>query len=144
MRGRDGAPRWSHEKAYSLLRRRFRVVRRPPMFAVFRRDSWSSWPNGDHSDRCIGSVQTSVRTRVKSSVFLRTDVCRGDEGILPTRDAEEARVSKTGSIKKTGSTWGFVLDVGRSNGRRQQVRKRGFRTKKDMILRRIEAMSPRT
>jgi hypothetical protein len=39
-------------------------------------------------------------------------------------------VSKTGSIKKTGSTWGFVLDVGRSNGRRQQVRKRGFRTKK--------------
>ena len=40
-------------------------------------------------------------------------------------------MSKTGSIKKTGSTWGFVLDVGRSNGRRQQVRKRGFRTKKD-------------
>jgi integrase len=40
-------------------------------------------------------------------------------------------VSKTGSIKKTGSTWGFVLDVGRSNGRRQQVRKRGFRTRKD-------------
>jgi integrase len=40
-------------------------------------------------------------------------------------------VSKTGSIKKSGSTWGFVLDVGRHDGRRQQVRKRGFRTKKD-------------
>ena len=40
-------------------------------------------------------------------------------------------MSKTGSIKKSGSTWGFVLDLGRQDGRRQQVRKRGFRTKKD-------------
>jgi integrase len=40
-------------------------------------------------------------------------------------------VSRTGSIKRSGSTWGFVLDIGRSNGRRQQVRKRGFRTRKD-------------
>ena len=40
-------------------------------------------------------------------------------------------MSRTGSIKRSGSTWGFVLDVGRSNGRRQQVRKRGFRTRKD-------------
>ena len=40
-------------------------------------------------------------------------------------------MSRTGSIKRSGSTWGFVLDIGRSNGRRQQVRKRGFRTKKD-------------
>jgi hypothetical protein len=40
-------------------------------------------------------------------------------------------VSRTGSIKRRGSTWGFVLDIGRSNGRRQQVRKRGFRTRKD-------------
>jgi integrase len=34
-------------------------------------------------------------------------------------------------VKRVGSTWGFVVDVGRSAGRRQQVRKRGFRTKKD-------------
>ena len=40
-------------------------------------------------------------------------------------------MSRTGSIKRSGSTWGFVLDIGRSNGRRQQVRKRGFRTRKD-------------
>ncbi len=40
-------------------------------------------------------------------------------------------MSRTGSIKRTGSTWAFVLDVGRNNGRRQQVRKRGFRTRKD-------------
>ncbi len=40
-------------------------------------------------------------------------------------------MSRTGSIKRSGSTWGFVLDVGRTNGRRQQVRKRGFRTRKD-------------
>ncbi len=40
-------------------------------------------------------------------------------------------MSRTGSIKRTGSTWGFVLDVGRKDGRRQQVRKRGFRTRKD-------------
>ena len=40
-------------------------------------------------------------------------------------------MSRTGSIKKSGSTWGFVLDVGRKDGRRQQVRKRGFRTRKD-------------
>ena len=39
-------------------------------------------------------------------------------------------MSRTGSIKRSGSTWGFVLDIGRSNGRRQQVRKRGFRTRK--------------
>ena len=51
--------------------------------------------------------------------------------MLPTCTAEDARVSRTGSIKRSGSTWGFVLDVGRSNGRRQQVRKRGFRTRKD-------------
>lgn len=40
-------------------------------------------------------------------------------------------MSRTGSIKRSGSTWGFVLDVGRNSGRRQQVRKRGFRTRKD-------------
>jgi integrase len=40
-------------------------------------------------------------------------------------------VSRTGSVKRTGSTWGYVLDIGRSAGRRQQVRKRGFRTRKD-------------
>jgi integrase len=40
-------------------------------------------------------------------------------------------VSRTGSVKRTGSTWGFVVDVGRKDGRRQQVRKRGFRTRKE-------------
>ena len=40
-------------------------------------------------------------------------------------------MSRTGSIKRCGSTWGFVIDIGRNNGRRQQVRKRGFRTRKD-------------
>lgn len=40
-------------------------------------------------------------------------------------------MSRAGSVRRVGSTWGFVVDVGRSAGRRQQVRKRGFRTKKD-------------
>ena len=40
-------------------------------------------------------------------------------------------MSRTGSIRRSGRTWGFVLDIGRANGRRQRVRKRGFRTRKD-------------
>lgn len=40
-------------------------------------------------------------------------------------------MSRTGSVKRTGSTWGFVVDIGRKDGRRRQVRKRGFRTRKD-------------
>ena len=76
-------------------------------------------------------VQTSVQTPRQG---IRLPSCRRSlrgRGHPPDTAAEEARVSKTGSIKKTGSTWGFVLDVGRSNGRRQQVRKRGFRTRKE-------------
>lgn len=38
---------------------------------------------------------------------------------------------RTGSVKRTGSTWGYVVDIGRVDGRRRQVRKRGFRTRKD-------------
>jgi len=52
-------------------------------------------------------------------------------GILANRSAEVAQVSRTGSVRRTRSTWGFVVDVGRANGRRQQSRKRGFRTRKD-------------
>lgn len=54
-----------------------------------------------------------------------------EEGILKTHTAEASGMSRTGSIKRTGSTWGFVVDIGRKDGRRQQVRKRGFRTRKD-------------
>lgn len=40
-------------------------------------------------------------------------------------------MSRAGSVKRVGSTWCFVVDVGRSANRRRQVRKRGFRTKRD-------------
>ena len=76
-------------------------------------------------------MQTTAQANVQTLVILRADGRLEDEGILETRAAEVARVSRTGSIKRTGTTWGFVVDVGRKDGRRQQVRKRGFRTRKD-------------
>lgn len=50
-------------------------------------------------------------------------------GILAPRTAEVARV-RTGSVKGTGNSWGYVVDIGRVDGRRKQARKRGFRTRK--------------